>query len=312
MKSNNYWRYVAIPVAILLSVNTQAKPQPDMVLVPAGDFLMGSELEDGNNRAREFGSGKPFYLDEQPQHRQRLPAYYIDRYEVSNLQYSQYILSQGIKGPAYWTDEGFVFSFEPDILKAAPETILRKLAVGVLKLDMDTRKLSREQLLQAIQEHYREYARLPVTHVTWQNAHDYCQWAGKRLPSEAEWEKAARGTDGREFPWGNNFDSQITNTGDDDKWEEGYAPVGSYPNNQSPYGALDMGGNVFEWTASSYLPYPGSDYQAKAYSEDLKVIRGGGGGIGHYALSYFFRTATRQFADPRMASEDVGFRCVKD
>ncbi|NOX92767.1 MAG: formylglycine-generating enzyme family protein, partial [Gammaproteobacteria bacterium] len=93
------------------------------------------------------------------------------------------------------------------------------------------------------------------------------------------------------------------------------APVGAYAKNKSPYGAFDMSGNVWEWVADWYAPYEGSNYESKAFGKTSRVIRGGGGGVsgvGHYAISYFFRGATRQFAEPEMESEDVGFRCVSD
>jgi formylglycine-generating enzyme required for sulfatase activity len=152
----------------------------------------------------------------------------------------------------------------------------------------------------------------PATGVTWHEARAYCEWRGQRLPSEAEWEKAARGPNGNEFPWGNQWDTSKTETGDDSEYEEGIAPVGAYPQDKSFYGAYDMGGNVFEWVADWYGPYPGSNYQSDNFGQKNKVIRGGGGGIGHYAVSYLFRGATRQFTDPEVMGEDVGFRCAKD
>jgi len=90
------------------------------------------------------------------------------------------------------------------------------------------------------------------------------------------------------------------------------APVGHYKGNKSPYGAYDMSGNVWEWVQDWYDAYPQADYRNDNFGKKYRVIRGGGGGVGHYAISYFFRGATRQFSEPELASEDVGFRCAKD
>ena len=152
----------------------------------------------------------------------------------------------------------------------------------------------------------------PVVGVTWYDAEKFCQWRKARLPTEVEWEKAARGTDGREFPWGDNWDPSITNTGDEAEEEEGIAQIGSFPNNASPYGVYDMSGNVWEWVQDWYKANKGSKDNDPEYGETNKVIRGGSGGMGHYAISYFYRNATRQYAPPDTVAEDIGFRCVKD
>ncbi len=281
-----------------------------MVLVPAGEFIMGSNRTDTEGLQQRYGFPAPLFLDEHPQHTVYLDAFKIDAYEVSNIQFKRFILATDRLLPWEWGHNGYGLTMEE--ARTMDMDRLRMIAADHFRLDMDTRSMSREELMAAMVEEQKKRDPFPVTGISWQYAHDYCQWLGKRLPTEAEWEKAARGPNGLEFPWGNDWDTAITNTGDDSEWEDGIAPVGAYPHNKSPYGAYDMGGNVWEWTDSWYQPYPGSDYQSENYGKKLKVIRGGGGGVGHYALSYFFRGATRQYADPRMAGEDVGFRCASD
>jgi eukaryotic-like serine/threonine-protein kinase len=145
-------------------------------------------------------------------------------------------------------------------------------------------------------------AKLPVTGVDWNDAQAYCKFAGGRLPSEGEWEKAARGTDGREYPWGNDIDCQRANWGT----FEGEGPcagknpghpvaVGQYPAGASPYGLLDMGGNVWEWVADKYDEDPGR-----------RVVRGGS------CCTFFVgpRAANRNAWAPEHRDSDLGFRCA--
>jgi formylglycine-generating enzyme required for sulfatase activity len=294
----------------ILSQSSGLLDTAPMVLVPAGEFIMGSEKTDTEGIEQQYGFSAPIYLDEHPQHKAYLPAFKIDMYEVSNKQFKTFILVTDRALPYEWGHNGYGLTMA-EAQKMDLER-LRSIGADDFKLDMDTTKMSRDALMAVMQQEQAKRDPFPVTGISWHYADAYCRWRGHRLPTEAEWEKAARGSEGFEFPWGNDWNAALANTGDDSDWEDGIAPVGSYPNNKSPYGAFDMAGNVWEWVSDWYHPYPGSTYQSENFGTTMKVIRGGGGGIGHYALSYFFRGATRQFAEPAMAGEDVGFRCAAD
>ena len=222
----------------------------DMVYIPAGEFTMGSN---------------EWWPKSQPEHKRFLPAFYIDKYEVTNKRYKKFVEVTKHTPPPNWTNGGF------------PE----------------------------------ERANHPVIFVNWYDASDFCKWERKRLPTEPEWEKAARGTDKRAFPWGDKFDPKKGNMPQYGKNDT--MPVGSFENGKSPYGAYDMAGNVWEWTADWFKPYPGNTHPDENYGEKYKVVRGGSWyDCTYYKCGISAPTYNRIFFNPVTMNNNFGFRCVKD
>jgi formylglycine-generating enzyme required for sulfatase activity len=221
-----------------------------MVLIPAGEFSMGSE------------NSSPA---QKPVHQVYLDDYYLDKYEVTNIRYSGCVM------------------------------------VGKCKRPTNDIEFSDPTL-----------ADYPVVFVDWSMAQTYCYWRGGRLPSEAEWEKAARGTDGRIYPWGNNwiFDCVPANFGG---CNDSAKPVGSYPAGVSPYGIFEMAGNVWEWTGDWYaenyyaslLPLSTNPTGPKTGFE--RVVRGGS----WISFHAYLENPNRDKFDPIRAIATIGFRCAQ-
>lgn len=160
---------------------------------------------------------------------------------------------------------------------------------------------------------------LPVTSINFYSAAAYAEWAGKRLPSEAEWEKAARGPDNFIYPWGNEFEPTSANVSLSTK-SIGLRPVGSFPQGISFYGTHDMIGNVWEWVWDYYAPYPGSNHKSPDYDKKYVIVRGMSYlGVGHFAktdyqkiIALMSRASYREKLNPLSGKKDVGFRCVKE
>ncbi len=228
---------IALPLVIVLNQRPQPGVSPlptlhptasEMVIVPAGPFIAGADVP-----------GVP------AAHEVTLPAFQIDKYEVTFAQYRRFVEEAGHYAP---------WGTYPD----------------------------------ALADH-------PVTNVSWEDARAYCLWAGKRLPTEMEWEKAARGVDGRIYPWGDVWQTGRANTLEADVG--GTKPVGSYPDGASPYGAMDMAGNVYEWV---------EDWAGA--SQVVKVIRGGAWNARHDWAQTFRRNTAR----PTDRRNNLGFRCARD
>lgn len=158
----------------------------------------------------------------------------------------------------------------------------------------------------------------PVINITWYDAANFCQWAEKKLPSEKQWEKAARGETGNEYPWGNEFQAGNANLPSKPGSKNSLAPVGTHPEGATPFGVHDMVGNAWEWVEDDYAPYKGSAYQSEYFGGGFKVLRGQSAkDIGHFpgtsylsALKMFSRSGYREFAEADQPGLDVGFRCA--
>lgn len=227
---------------------------------------------------------------EKPAHNVYLDEFWIDKYEVTNSQYHECVKAGRCSQPHF--DDGECVLLQGE-----------KWQKGVLPGDF-------------------RGGTQPVVCVDWEQARNFCKWAGKRLPTEAQWEKSARGTDGRLYPWGNEWRNGVANFCDmscklrwrDETYNDGFeftAEVGSFPFGASPYGVHDLAGNVWEWTADWYDEcYYAISERANplgAQSGEYRVIRGGSWHLDPPQL----RATNRKSAAPTESFSYLGFRCAR-
>jgi len=240
---------------------------PAEVYVPGGPFTMGTSTE-------------PWALDnERPAHVVDVPAFYLDTTPVTNAAYADFIADGGYDDPRWWTAEGWAHRQRAGL--RAPlfwrwEGEWVRVSFGIANPIIPNE---------------------PVLHVCWHEADAYARWAGRRLPSEAEWEKAARydpvSGRSRRYPWGEETPSpSLANLG---QRHLAPAPAGSYPAGEAPSGARQLIGDVWEWTSSDFLPYPGfvawpyKEYSEVFFGPEYKVLRGGAFGVSPVACRGTFR-----------------------
>jgi sulfatase modifying factor 1 len=277
-----------------------------MIHIPAGEFLMGTPLEQARQLATEYGHTETNFDDETPQRVVQLPDYWMARMPVTNAQYKQFLDANPDHRVPY-VDEVWAKPYNWD---------------------------------QERRVHPESLADHPVVLVSWDDAVAYARWAGMRLPTEAEWEKAARGGlqigsednpyPNRLWPWGNEWDREKCNSAETwanqplqtyqewrTWWERDWTkkfqgkqvqttPVGAYPAGASPYCLLDMTGNVWEWAADWFQGYPGTTYKSDAFGQKYRVLRGGSWDLDRYNA----RVAIRDGDGPDNRNIGIGFRCA--
>lgn len=246
-----------------------------LLYVPAGEFTMGSD--DGND-------------SEKPAHIVYIEAFWIDQTEVANFMFVKFL--NNMVSQVSVEEGGDVTLGEYNIYD---------LTCGECPNWTDRIKWDGNSFL--VESGYENH---PVTFVSWYGAGSYCSWVDRHLPTESEWEKAARGENAFIYPWGDkqpdnsllNYNRVINDT----------TEIGNYPAGASPYGALDMAGNVWEWVDDWYDAYPGSTMSTSNYGTTYRVARGGAWNKNDFVV----RSTIRSGYIPVATSYEVGFRCAMD
>ena len=288
--------------------NTRTRSADGMVMVyvPASDFEMGSDaIWRWSQSLRDGTLGMHPFPDLRPQHTVYLDAFWMDQTEVTAGMFRAFVEATGYVTTA--EREGYGHPYKPGPREEEwPD---------VAGADWQH---PRGPGSEAHDDH-------PVVQVSWDDAAAYCAWAGGGLPTEAQWEKACRGTDERVYPWGNDFDERrlnfcdaqcpVTRWTDDPTFDDGYAytsPAGSFPEGASPYGALDMAGNVWEWTADRY----DSGYYAHSPAENPQGPESGDERVQHGGAWFdsgragWLACTVRHATPPWNRADDLGFRCA--
>jgi formylglycine-generating enzyme required for sulfatase activity len=284
---------------------------PPMLRVAGGPFWMGSRPQDVEGLKKQDAQ---VWDDEQPGHTVALAEFSIGLHPVTNAEFAAFMKEDGYQRPELWSAEGWRWrrgQREAD-LTAYPEEVRENAQKWLAR-----RPLERRGGPFFLDEPRWNAPTLPLVGVCWFEAEAYCRWLSQaaghpyRLPSEAEWEKAARGADGRLWPWGNDWDAERCNTREAQAAVEATTPVGIYLDGASPCGALDMIGNVWEWCADWYAE---DEYARRAGGAVVdpsgpaggkaRVVRGGS----WFNLRYDARCACRYRGGPDLFYKSLGFR----
>ena len=276
---------ISTPTLGIGSTLTSDKDGMTLVFVPAGEFTMGSDADDALAECQKF---------------------------------LQKFISDCDRG--YFTNEEPPHSVQVDAFWIDQTEVTNKMYALCVEAGVCQEPTSTGSDTHSNYYGNAEFDNYPVIFADWSMAKTYCEWAGRRLPTEAEWEKAARGENASVYPWGDTFDGSLVNFCDtncssywanksfNDEFAD-VAPVGSYPTGKSVYGALDMAGNVWEWVSSLDKPYPydATDGRENLDSSDARVLRGGAWRYDNNSVRSAFRN--RYF--PSNSDSSVGFRCSR-